>query len=214
MKNDPCVRLGMRMSPKMREKPADRRKSRPPSVMLFTASTNQRLTLGDLSGSALERRIVSGVDGLREEPLLLVRPELAHVLVGLDGGVHELVALPLDAPDVEAPDDVAEVVELERTARRVGQRYGPQRLDEGLAIVRFAAGLFQRRLGDHPVDVESGGVGPGNVAVLAHHSLDELLVARRVDVVRVEVARDHADRFVAERFQERVVAGWRATENR
>src|SRR5437879_1556792 len=114
MKNDPCVRLGMRMSPKMREKPADRRKSRPPSVTLFTASTNQRLTPGGPLGSALERRIVARVHRLRQEPLLLVRPELAHVLVGLDGGVHELVALPLDAPDVEVPDDVAEPVELER----------------------------------------------------------------------------------------------------
>ena len=43
MKNEPCVRFGIRMSPKMSEKPADSRNSRPPSVTLLTASTSQRL---------------------------------------------------------------------------------------------------------------------------------------------------------------------------
>ena len=47
MKNEPCVRFGMRRSPKISENPADSRKRRPPSVMLLTASTNQRFTLGD-----------------------------------------------------------------------------------------------------------------------------------------------------------------------
>ena len=46
MKNEPCVRFGIFMSPKISEKPDDSRKRRPPSVMLFTASTNHRLMLG------------------------------------------------------------------------------------------------------------------------------------------------------------------------
>ena len=43
MKNEPCVRFGIFMSPKISEKPAESRKSSPASVMLFTASTSHRL---------------------------------------------------------------------------------------------------------------------------------------------------------------------------
>src|SRR5262245_43346002 len=123
MKKDPWVRLGMRMRPKIREKPAERRKSRPPRVMLLTASTNQRFMGGDAPRSprgasrwlrsllALQRRVVARVDRLGEEPLLVVRPELTHVGIGLDGRVDELVALALALPDVDVPHHVAEMVE-------------------------------------------------------------------------------------------------------
>ena len=37
MKNEPCIRFGMRISPKISEKPAESRNSKPPSAMLFTA---------------------------------------------------------------------------------------------------------------------------------------------------------------------------------
>src|SRR5262245_20584780 len=185
MKNEPWVRFGIRMRPKISEKPADRRKRRPPSVMLFTASTSVRLTGGALSRgrrrrSALERWIVALVHRLREEPLLVVRPELAHVLVRLDRGVDELVALPLAAADVERADDVAEMVEAERAARRIGERYGPQRLDERILVLGLAAGLLEGSLGHHAVDVNAGRVDARNVAVVLHHALDEALVAGRV----------------------------------
>src|SRR5258705_13812743 len=55
MKNEPWVRFGILMSPKISEKPADSRNSRPPSVMLLTASSSHRLTLGGLR-SAFHRR--------------------------------------------------------------------------------------------------------------------------------------------------------------
>src|SRR5262245_58090467 len=84
--------------------------------------------------SALQRRIVARVDRLREEPLLVIGPELADVLVCLDRRVDELVTLLLAPPDVEAADDVAEVVEAERAARRVGERHRPQRLDQRLLV--------------------------------------------------------------------------------
>src|SRR5436190_17676535 len=132
MKNEPWVRFGIFMSPKMSEKPADSRKSRPPSVMLLMASTSQRLIADEPPGwwigrgpgpvSALQRRIVTRVDGLGEEPLLVVRPELAHLRIGLDRRVDELVGLFLDPADVEAPHDVAEVIEGERAARRGRER--------------------------------------------------------------------------------------------
>jgi hypothetical protein len=46
MKNEPCIRLGMRISPKISEKPDDKRKRRPPSAMLLTAKVSHRLMGG------------------------------------------------------------------------------------------------------------------------------------------------------------------------
>src|SRR6266571_1646154 len=157
MKNEPCVRFGIRISPKISENPADSRKSRPPSVTLLTASSSQRFiepvpaALGCSPApprprrSGLQRRIVARVDRLREKPLLVVGPELAHVRIGLDRRVDELVALPLAFPDIEVPDDVAEVVEVERPARRIGELHGAQRFDERLLVVGLAARLLERR---------------------------------------------------------------------
>src|SRR5262249_60241541 len=140
MKNEPWVRFGIFIRPKISEKPAERRNSRPPSVMLLIASTTHKFMRHDPSGgfaaaipsggrpggarrahwarlcvapSRAKRRIVARVHRLGQEPLLVVRPELAHVRIGLDRRVDELVALLLAAADVEGPDDVAEVVEVE-----------------------------------------------------------------------------------------------------
>src|SRR5262249_5840746 len=156
MKNEPCVRLGIFMRPKMSEKPADRRNSRPPSVMLFTASTNHKFMVfrfeRRLRGAAgapsrFQRGIITRVDRLRQEPLLVVRPELAHLRIRLDRGVDELAALLLAAADIEAPDDVAEVVEGKWPAWRIHEGYRAQRAVERLAVVGLAAGLLERRLG-------------------------------------------------------------------
>src|SRR5258708_1179838 len=108
MNSEPCARFGMRMSPKISEKPAESRNSRPPNAMLFAASS-QRFMRGDprataAGRSALQRRIIPRVDRLRQEPLLVVGPELADVLVGLDRRVDELASLALAAPDVEVAD--------------------------------------------------------------------------------------------------------------
>ena len=52
MKKEPCIRLGMRIRPKMREKPEDSRNSKPPSAMLFTAKVSHRFmfSLSPLAG--------------------------------------------------------------------------------------------------------------------------------------------------------------------
>src|SRR5215471_18508018 len=181
MNSEPCVRFGMRISPKISEKPAESRNSRPPKAMLFAASS-QRFMRGDpcatissavgAGRSALERRIVARVDGLRQEPLLVVGPELADVLVGLDRRVDELAVLALAAPDVEVADDVAEMVEVEGPARRVGEADAAHRGDEGFLVVGLAAGLLQRRFRDHAVDVEAGGIDARDVAVVGDHALD------------------------------------------
>ena len=42
MKKEPWLKLGIRISPKISEKPAASRKRSPPSVMLLTASSSVR----------------------------------------------------------------------------------------------------------------------------------------------------------------------------
>ena len=51
MKSEPCVRFGMRISPKISEKPADSRNSRPPKVTLLTVSTSQKFMAADVPRS-------------------------------------------------------------------------------------------------------------------------------------------------------------------
>src|SRR5262245_41751698 len=224
MKNDPWVRFGIFIRPKTSEKPADRRKSSPPNVMLLTASTSHTFMAGSsLLGepgqggrgppSALQGRIVARVDGLRQEPLLVVRPELADVRIGLDRRVDELVALALTASDVDVAHDVAEAVEAERPERTVGERDRSQGLAEGLAVVRLPARLLEGGLGHHTVDVETGRVEPGNVAVVTDHAVDEPLVAGAVEVPGVGRRRDQADGLVPVGFQQRVVASGAATQD-
>ena len=106
------------------------------------------------------------------------------------------------------------MIERERPAGRVRQRDRAQGAVQRLAVVGLTAGLLERRLGDHAVDVESRRVDAWNVAVVAHHPVDESLVARRVQVRGVGRARDEADGLVAERLQERVVAGGPSSQDR
>src|SRR6266478_2095130 len=183
MKNEPCVRFGIFMSPKISENPAESRNSSPPSVMLLTASTTHRFMTsrferrlcrrnripgGGREGAAeapsrFQGWIVARVHRLGQEPLLVVGPELAHFGIGLDRGVDELVALLLAPPDVEGSDHVPEVIEGEGPARRVGERDAAERAVECLAVVGLATRLLERRLSDQAVDVETGGVEAGNV---------------------------------------------------
>src|SRR5713226_4177968 len=100
MKKEPCIKFGMRMSPKMSEKPAESRNSRPPKATLFTASVSQRLIVSpptrrprkSYSLRLLEifrRRIVSRVDRIGEKRFLVVGPELTDAGIGLDHRVDE-----------------------------------------------------------------------------------------------------------------------------
>src|SRR5580704_11305747 len=169
MNIEPCVRLGIRISPKIRENPADNKNNRPPNVTLLTVSSSQNVIslplrfpatdfvrsgmLGEgracrnpsvvfpdparhrprrdhwiirrVTSALSQRRIVTRVNRMSQELLFRPGPELTHVFIGLDGLVPDLEAvfgaLRADTPDVERADHVVEVVELERTARRVGQ---------------------------------------------------------------------------------------------
>src|ERR1700683_5038015 len=70
-----------------------------------------------------QRRVVARIDWMREILGLRPGPELADVLVGVDGLVPELKpvfgALSADTPHVDVTDHIVEVVEFERAARRV-----------------------------------------------------------------------------------------------
>src|SRR4029453_3869758 len=69
----------------------------------------------------LRRRIVTSVDLIGQEALLVVGPELADIRVGLDHGVDELSAFALALADEDVADHVAIAVEADRATRRVDQ---------------------------------------------------------------------------------------------
>src|SRR5262249_16261341 len=148
MNSEPCVRFGIRISPKISEKPADSRNSTPPKVMLLTVSSSQKFISAVVPRapclakscrrrarqqhvrSGLQWRVVARIDRLRQEFRFVVGPELADVVVFLDGLVDDAVAGLFHAADVEGADDVAEMIELDRAARRVGERYRFERRHE------------------------------------------------------------------------------------
>src|ERR1044071_164155 len=109
MNSEPCVRFGIRISPKISEKPEDSRNNRPPNVTLLTVSSSQNVITAALpfyAPSALgQRQIIARIDRMREVLLFRPCPELTDVLIGLDGFVPELQpifgAIGPKTPDVE-----------------------------------------------------------------------------------------------------------------
>src|SRR6187397_3304719 len=133
MNSEPCVRFGMRINPKIREKPADNRNSSPPKVMLLTANTSQKVivavfppsscqksTAGAFAApaarfaSGFDRREVARIDRLLQEFLLVVGPELADVVIGLDRLVDQLAIRFFEVTDEEVADHIAEMIKLDR----------------------------------------------------------------------------------------------------
>src|SRR5262249_28946769 len=124
MNSEPCVRFGIRISPKMREKPADSRNNKPPKVMLLAVSTSQKVMVAVVPANVsraggrlqrrplccrqlrFERRIIARIDGLFEKLLLVVGPELAHIAVNLDRLVDEFAVRLFEMADVEVADHV------------------------------------------------------------------------------------------------------------
>src|SRR4029077_12122384 len=135
MNIEPCVRLGMRISPKISENPAESRNNRPPNVTLLTVSSSQNVITAALPSrarSALGQwRVIARIDWMREKLLFGPSPELTHVLIGFDGFIPKLEAVfgafRADAPDVEVSCHVVEVIKLQRPAWRIGQADGLQR---------------------------------------------------------------------------------------
>src|SRR5215207_2280260 len=211
MKKEPCIRLGMRISPKMSENPAESRNSKPPRVMLFVASSSQRLMARTCARplvallQVLRRRKIARVDGLLEELVLLIGPELADVRVGLDGGVDELAVLALAAAHEHGADHVAEAVESHWTARGVGEGHVAQGLHESLLIARLVAGLSDRLLDALAGDVGHRRIAAGQHVVVLLHGGHEALVAWGVVIGRIEAGRDHAGSLIPEALEQGVV---------
>src|SRR5712664_4940384 len=90
----PCVRLAMRISPNISEKPAARRNSRPPRARLLSVWRTQNCKA--LLFQVLRRRPVARVHRVLQELLGLVSPELAHVRVGVDDAIHQPAVLALE----------------------------------------------------------------------------------------------------------------------
>src|SRR5262249_5591989 len=103
---------------------------------------------------------------MREELLFRPGPELADVLVGLDGLVPELEAvlgsLGPDPTDVDVTDDVPEMIELHRSARRIGKSDGFQRVHELLFVVALAVHRRERGIDDLAIEVNAGGIETRN----------------------------------------------------
>src|SRR5690348_8681302 len=108
MNRPPCVRLAMRISPKMSENPAARRNSSPPSARLLS------VWIAQYCKSALEvlrRRVVPRVRRVLQVLLRVVGPELAHVRVGVDDRVDQPALLARHLADVHVAHHVAVLVE-------------------------------------------------------------------------------------------------------
>src|SRR5215470_4134124 len=182
MKNEPCIRLGIRISPKIKENPADNRNSKPPKAMLFTARVSQSV-MCDRSYSAASteqldensaggeqrrssshahslqipsRRIIASIDRVGQKFLFVIGPELTDVRVALDRCVDQLSVLALAFADEDVAHDVAEVVELDRPARRIGKCHLVQCLGQCVAVVGFGPKLLDRRLYALAGDVHAG----------------------------------------------------------
>src|SRR5882672_2165988 len=89
----------------------------------FCCRLNDVVAAGSARGSRLEI-FISGprlaiVDGVLQEFVGIIGPELAQIGIGLDHGVDQLAALLLDLADIDVADHVAVLVEAHGTARRL-----------------------------------------------------------------------------------------------
>src|SRR5579871_2126 len=131
MNSEPCVRLAIRISPNMSEKPAASRNSRPPRARLLRVWMTTKYALpscantadsmrcsrrtrrphrGPARAGSLQvacRRVVAGVHGILQEFLRIVGPELAHVRIGVHDGIDQPPLLALDPADIHVAHDVA-----------------------------------------------------------------------------------------------------------
>src|SRR5262245_17634114 len=82
--------------------------------------------------------VVTRIDRVRQEIFLRVSPELAHARIGFDDRVDQLAILALAAADEDVADNVAVLVELDRSTRSVGDRDLVQGLGQSFAVVAAA----------------------------------------------------------------------------
>src|SRR5947207_3157715 len=158
------------------------------------ATTSRGLGRGTLAVRA--RREVARVDGVREELLRVVDPELADGRDGVDDHILETAADALDLTDVNVLDRVAVLVEPHRPPRCVGEIHAPERGDELLTVLDVAPGRLERRLQHDARDVRS-------LRVVGRHGLGAGLFVGPLEAGRAlpaegEVVADHGHPLVAE----------------
>src|SRR5207237_2383863 len=123
------------------------------------------------------RRPVARIARLLQELFRVVGPELAHVRIGIDIRIDEPTVLLLHFADVDVADDVAVLVERDRSAQRL-HPYAAQRLDEGLLVLHLALERLERRVEYFPVEVGARRVLARIVAVLRAMGSYEAVVDR------------------------------------
>ena len=116
--------------------------------------------------------------------------------------------------DVEIADHVAEVVELDRSARRVGQVHRPHRRHQLGLVARVAAERLEARLHHIAIDVEQAGILARNGIEVLQHAVDETLVAVGCEIQRVRDAAGETDRFIAIALEQGVIAAGFAGDDR
>src|SRR6266545_3179289 len=156
-----------------------------------------RPTVAIRRSAVLAWRVVARVDGVLQEVLGLVGPELGHVRKGLDHGVLELAAHALDLADVDVLDRVAEVVEAHGAARRIGEVHLAKGGQELLRVLDIATCRLERGLERDARDVRPFRVIRGDLLELGLVGLGELAVGRGGEGRRVVERRDDAQDLVA-----------------
>src|ERR1700722_15599379 len=153
-----------------------------------------------------------------EKLLFRPGPELTHVLVGLDGLVPELESVfdtfRPEPPDEEAPHDVAEVIELDRSARRILEVDCAHCSRALVFIAGVTADRLEASVHHLATDIHYRGILARNGIVILQHALDEAIVAASVEIDRVRGAADKTDRLLAEAFEQSVVATGLTTYDR
>src|ERR1700746_3213888 len=173
MKTAPCARFGMRIRPKIREKPEDSKNSRPPKATLLrvwisqncigSASwTSRRYDTHFLSTSwcrmvllfeIARRRIIARINWVFKKRLGVVGPKLTDIRIGAHDGIHELTTLADHLANVDVPDHVSILVERDRSAHRIWHLNGTQRRHEGVLVLDSAAHGLDRSFQHSPVSV-------------------------------------------------------------
>src|SRR5713101_6387684 len=161
----------------------------------------------------LRRRGVARIDRILQELVLLVGPELADVGIGLDDGVDVFAALLLHLADIAVADHVAELVEPYRAAQRVRHFRVLERLDEDVLVLSLAADRLERMLQDLAAEIGLGRVDARIALVVAADRLDEFFVDGIVELGRVPVAGDGAERIFAHLLQQLLVDRGEAAED-
>src|SRR5260370_42084370 len=141
-------------------------------------------------------RIVARVNRIGQKFVLVIGPELADVRVALDHRIDELPVLALAFANEHVAHNVAEVVELDWPARRVGERDLMKSLGERAAVIGLGVKLCNRGLDALARDVHAGRVTAGQDLIIPIQSGYETFVARRIEVRRIPMSRHYADGLV------------------